>query len=103
MNGMSIAVLKKIFNYEGSMKKSNNGRKKNIAMEKAVLFFGGTMNLSKKLNANDSNVSKWLYETRLIPIKYAVQIEYLTKGKIKASDLRPDIFKQSIKEVKRND
>ena len=101
MNGMSIAVLKKNLSNEDSMKKQKNGRKKNIAMEKAVLLFGGTMSLSKKLNANDSNVSKWLYGVRAIPVKYAVEIEYLTDGQIKAAELRPDIFKHSSKEVKK--
>ena len=76
----------------GSMKKQNNGKKENIAMKKAILFFGGTVALAKKLNVDHSNVSKWLYEKRPIPLKYAVKIEKLTKGEIKFKDLRYDVF-----------
>lgn len=83
------------------MKKRTNGRKENIAIKKAILFFGGTVNLAKQLNVHHASVSKWLYEKRSIPVKYAVQIEYLTDGEIKASDLRSDIFKDSLKEVKK--
>lgn len=75
-----------------SMKKPQNGRKTNAAMKKAILFFGGTVKLAVALNANHSNVSKWLYEKRQIPVKYAIKIEQLTKGKIKFRDLRPDLF-----------
>lgn len=77
-----------------SMKKQNNGRKENIAMKKAILFFGGTVKLAKTLNVDDSNVSKWLYEKRPIPLKYAIKIEKLTKGEIKFKDLKYDVFKE---------
>ena len=50
------------------------------------------MALAKKLNVDHSNVSKWLYEKRPIPLKYAVKIEKLTKGEIKFKDLRYDVF-----------
>ena len=75
------------------MKKQHNGRKENIAIKKAILFFGGTVKLAKKLNADHSNVSKWLYSKLPIPLKHAVKIEQLTKGEIKAKDLRPDVYK----------
>jgi DNA-binding transcriptional regulator YdaS (Cro superfamily) len=89
---MSTVILKKDLIYSNSMKKTDNGKKENIAMRKAIEFFGGTVKLAKKLNySNQSDISKWLYETRLIPIKHAVKIEELTKGKIKAKELRPDI------------
>lgn len=74
------------------MKKQNNGRKENVAMKKAILFFGGTVALSKAVSTHHANVSKWLYGKLAIPIKYAVKIEKLTKGAIKAKELRPDIF-----------
>jgi len=86
---MSSVVLKKNLTH---MKKSKNGTKKNVAMEKAVLFFGGTGAISKILKANHSNVSQWLYGTRTVPVKHAVKIEKLTKGAIKAKEIRPDIF-----------
>lgn len=86
MAGMSTVFLNKKFIYMSSMKKQNN------AMKKAVIFFGGTVKLSEKLNIHNAHVSKWLYGRRLIPIKHAIKIENLTKGEIKAKDLRPDVY-----------
>ena len=83
------------------MKKTDSGKKENIAMRRAISFFGGTVKLAKNLGIRPNHIPDWLYEKRLIPVKHAVQIEYLTNGKIKASELRPDIFKQSIREVKK--
>lgn len=77
----------------GSMKRQNSGKKENIAMKKAILFFGGTTAIARKLDVDHSTVSKWLYEKRPIPFKYAIQIEKLTKGEIKFKDLRCDLFK----------
>lgn len=88
---MSTLILKKDF-YATSMKKTASGKKENIAIKKAILFFGGTVALSKAVNTHHANVSKWLYERMAIPIKYAIKIETLTKGQIKARDLRPDIY-----------
>lgn len=90
---MSSVVLKKTFTYTDSMKKRNSGTKKNVAIEKAVLFFGGTVKLSEALKVDNSNVSKWLYLKLPIPLKHAIKIEKLTKGEIKAKDLRPDVYK----------
>ena len=73
-------------------KKVNDERKENIAIKKAVLFFGGTVKLSKKLGVHHATVSKWLYGRLGIPIKHAIRIEKLTKGQIKARDLRPDVY-----------
>ncbi len=88
-----MAALKNFFIYVDSMKNTGSEKKENVTMRKAISFFGSTIKLAEKLNyANQSNVSKWLYETRLIPIKHAIKIEQLTKGEIKAKDLRPDIF-----------
>ena len=91
MASMSIVILKKDFAYTYPMKKANSGRKENTAMRKAILFFGGTVKLSEHLGVNSSHISRWLYERRRIPVKHALQIEVLTKGKIKAMELRPDI------------
>lgn len=88
----TLIFLKKDFNYMGSTKKQSNGKKINVAMKKAILFFGGTVALSKQLDVDNSTVSKWLYEKRPIPLKYAVKIEKLTKGEIKFKDLRYDVF-----------
>lgn len=85
------------------MKKTASGKKENIAIRKAISFFGGTVKLSEQLNVHHADVSKWLYEKRSIPIKYAVEIEQLTKGKIKAKELRPDIKWLSSLKLKESD
>ena len=85
-------LSKKDFYCMSSTKKQSNGKKTNVAIKKAVLFFGGTVALSKAVNTHHANVSKWLYGRMAIPIKYAIKIEKLTKGAIKAKELRPDIF-----------
>ena len=88
---MSIAIMKKDF-YTDSMRNTDGGKKENVALKKAISFFGNAVKLSKLLNhANSTEVSRWLYGTRLIPIKHAIKIEELTQGKIKAKDLRTDI------------
>jgi DNA-binding transcriptional regulator YdaS (Cro superfamily) len=89
---MSSVILKKNFIYTDSMKKHKSGANKNVAMEKAVLFFGGTLNLSKKLNTNRAHIYKWLNNERPIPLKHAIKIEQLTNGFIKAKELRSDVF-----------
>lgn len=88
---MSTQILKKDFDYMSSTKKQSNGRKENVAMRKAVLFFGGTVKLSEHLGVHNAHISRWLYGSRRIPIKHALQIEVLTRGSIKAMELRPDI------------
>ena len=88
---MSSIIFKKNLVYMGTIKGSKDRMQKNIAMEKAVLFFGGVVKLSEQLNVNQGNVSKWLHSKLPVPIKHAVKIEELTKGKIKAKDLRTDI------------
>lgn len=89
---MSSVILKKNLVYIGSMKTPKNGLHKNVAIEKAVLFFGGVVKLSEKLNVQQGTVSKWLHSKLLIPVKHAIKIEKLTKGQIKARDLRPDVY-----------
>ena len=91
MGIMSIAILKKNLIFI-PMKRTGGVKYKNTNVEKVILRFGGTVKLAKKLDANPSHVSQWLYGTRPFPVRHAVKIEKLTKGEIKAKDLRPDIF-----------
>ena len=88
---MSIIIFKKDLVYMGTIKNSKNRMQKNIAMQKAVLLFGGVVKLSEKMNVQQSTISKWLHSKLPVPIKHAVKIEELTNGKIKAKDLRPDL------------
>ena len=64
---------------------------------KAVNVIGGVVLLSKKLGVTYTSISKWLHSDIKIPIKHAIAIEKLTKGKVSAKDLRPDIYKYDIK------
>ena len=77
-----------------AIKSSVKDKKRHTAVYKAVVYFDGVVKLAKALKVHYQNVTKWLYKIEPIPIKHAVQIEYLTDGEIKASELRPDVFKK---------
>lgn len=77
-------------------KSSVKDKKQHPGVRKAVIYFDGVTNLAEKLKIPHSNISRWLYLELKIPIKHAIQIEYLTNGKIKAVELRPDVFKKSL-------
>ena len=79
-----------------AVKNSVKDKPQNSVVRKAVNHFNGVANLAEKLKINQANVSRWLYKDRVIPIKYAVKIEYLTDGEITARELRPDIFKKPL-------
>ena len=79
-----------------AIKSSVKHKKQNPTMCKAVIYFDGVIKLAEALKVHHPNVTKWLYEDQLIPIKHAIKIEYLTKGKIKAIELRPDILKHPL-------
>jgi len=74
------------------MKNRNSNKRENPYIRKAVDSYGGTVELAQKLGTSPSRISEWLYETRAVPVKYAVKLEKLTIGEIKAKKLRPDIF-----------
>ena len=76
-----------------AIKSSVKDKKRHPGVHKAVVYFDGVVKLAEELNTKHSNVSKWLYLMEPIPIKHALHIAKATKGKIKARDLRPDIFK----------
>lgn len=61
-------------------------------LNKAIDLIGGVVVLSEQLGVHHTNISKWLHTDVEVPIRHAIKIEKLTKGKVKAKDLRPDIF-----------
>lgn len=61
-------------------------------LKDAINLIGGVVKLGKKLNIHYTAISKWTHTSTDIPIKHAIKIEKLTNGKIKAKDLRPDVF-----------
>jgi DNA-binding transcriptional regulator YdaS (Cro superfamily) len=74
------------------MSKSFKNKAKNPELAKAIDIAGGVVELSKLLGVPHSSVSRWLNTDMPTPIKHAIKIEKLTKGKVKAKDLRPDVF-----------
>jgi DNA-binding transcriptional regulator YdaS (Cro superfamily) len=61
-------------------------------LEKAVTELGGVVATAKKLGIHHSSVSRWLHTDLKIPLESAVKLEKLTKRKVKARDLRPDVY-----------
>lgn len=66
---------------------------KNPIFEKLTKEHGGVTNFAIFIGVDVATVSKWLRSDDKVPIKYALAIEMLTKGKVKARHLRPDIMK----------
>jgi DNA-binding transcriptional regulator YdaS (Cro superfamily) len=67
---------------------------KNPIFEKLTKEHGGVTNFATFIGVDVASVSKWLRSSGVkVPIKYALAIEMLTKGKVKARRLRPDIMK----------
>ena len=59
-------------------------------LEKAIDHFGTKAKLAKELGVSPMVVYQW--SKRNVPAERASQIERISKGAVKASDLRPDIF-----------
>ena len=78
-----------------AVKSSVEDKKQHPGVRKAVVYFDGVVKLSQELAVHHSSISKWLYMEQQIPIKHALHIANVTKGKIKAVELRPDIFKNN--------
>lgn len=60
------------------------------ALKVASAMVGGTDALCRELKLSRQAVYKW--RSTGIPVKRAVQIERLTEGRIKASELCPEVF-----------
>ncbi len=59
-------------------------------LESAVDCFGSAAKLARALDVSPMSVSNW--KKRGVPVKRAKQIERITDGRVKAGQLRPDIF-----------
>lgn len=60
------------------------------SLQRIKKHFGSQAELARVLEITPMSVSHW--HKRGIPIKWAIKIERLTNGDIKAAELRPDIF-----------
>lgn len=76
-----------------SMKtRSHNKPITNLKLLQAVEFLGGIVATGKVLGIHYCLISKCLRYKKQLPITQAIRIELLTNGKVKAKDLRPDVF-----------
>jgi len=60
------------------------------ALRVAAAYLGGTSRLAAHLELSRQAIYKW--RDFGIPLKRALQIERLTEGRVKASDLCPGVF-----------
>jgi len=65
----------------------------NLLIEKAVNYCGSQTALASRAGVSQPSVNKWLYCINQITAESALAIEEATDGRVKASQLRPDIFK----------
>lgn len=78
---------------------SDHVTKEHRAIKAAVAFAGGQSALAKALKAKghdevtQSHVWNWLNRDHKAPGNVCLDIEKITKKKVKAVELRPDIFK----------
>lgn len=55
-------------------------------------YFKTKKNIAIEVGVCRSHIDQWYGGFRLVPVLKALTIQKLTKNKIKAEDLRPDIF-----------
>lgn len=68
--------------------------------KKLLRYFGNQTRLAEELGLNRQFVNHWFTGKRLIPIKYALKIEILTKGGIQLSDLLGEKVKCYLQNTK---
>ena len=61
--------------------------KYNRAIRSAVSIVGSKRELAQKVGVSPSAVTNWLQRTKRMKYDYALAIEEVTEGKVKASDL----------------
>lgn len=61
-------------------------------LDVAIAFLGGTNKAAKKLNVSTRTLFRWKKGIRQIPGEVAIEIERLTNGYVKRSDLRSDFW-----------
>ena len=63
------------------------------ALELAIDILGSQSNLGRALGLSQPYVWKWLNKGQgKVPAEYCGEVERVTHGLVKCSDLRPDIF-----------
>ena len=62
-----------------------------MQIEKAIEQFGGQVAFADAVGVSQSAVHKWLYGADVSPGN-ALKIQQVTDGRIRATDLRPDLM-----------
>lgn len=62
------------------------------AVREAVELAGGQSALGKLIGRNQSTVRSWLTGRTRVSPQFCGDIETATRGKVRRSDLRPDVF-----------
>lgn len=68
-----------------------NKREINKPIQTAIEVVGGQLKLAIKIGVAQPTVWNWLHEKKRVSPQYVPAIVKATKGKVLASDLRPDL------------
>jgi DNA-binding transcriptional regulator YdaS (Cro superfamily) len=60
-------------------------------IERAARILGSERELAKRLGVTKGAVNQWKLEGRRVPADHCPEIEYLTQGRVRCEQLRPDI------------
>jgi DNA-binding transcriptional regulator YdaS (Cro superfamily) len=62
------------------------------ALTRAIELTGSRAELARQIKSKPSTIQYWLAAPKRTPAEYCKPIQEATGGKVKAADLRPDIF-----------
>ena len=68
-----------------------------LIIGKVIEHFGNQVILANKLGLKSQNISEWVRGVNSVPLKHAIEIERLTKGKFKAKSLVNEKNKRYLK------
>ena len=62
------------------------------AVKRAVDAFGSQTRLAAALGLLPGNIGFWLSGHKDVPAKWCMPIEIVTEGRVRAAEIRPDLF-----------
>ena len=62
------------------------------ALQRAVAIVGSQSALARKLGLKQAHVWNWLNKAKRVPGEAVLAIEAATEGKVKRTELRPDLY-----------
>lgn len=68
-------------------------------LDKAIYNLGSVKHTAKKLGIHREHIYTWLKGVSKIPLEYALQIEFLTRGEINWKDLVPFHIVQRLRHL----